>query len=141
MICRIWLLSVFYHISTYFLFFEHYFQYNIYAIILIFLYRTTGPFTLFILCYLQYICHFQVRYNRDYSRFSFDSISYSANITGKHCVFLINIHICKGTTLIFVLMWFGLLHWYNIQDKTGRLFLIVLHFVDRFVWDRSVFTQ
>ena len=36
-------------------FFKHYFHYNIYAIILIYLHRTTGPFTLSILCYSQYI--------------------------------------------------------------------------------------
>ena len=55
---------------------------------------------------------------------SFDSIAYSTNNRGKHCVFVIYIHTCKCTTLIFILMRFGLLHWYNIQDNTGWLFFI-----------------
>ena len=39
----IWILSVLYHILTYFLYFENYFHYNIYAIILIILQYNTGP--------------------------------------------------------------------------------------------------
>ena len=52
----------------------------------------------------------------------FDSIAYYASNTGKDCVFVINIHTCKCNTLIFVLIWFGLSHWYNIQNNTGWLF-------------------
>ena len=70
------------------------------------------------------ICRSQDWENRNYSRFSLDYIAYSSNNMGKHCVFLINIHRCKCTTLIFVIMWFGLSHWYTIQDNTGWLFLI-----------------
>ena len=54
---------------------------------------------------------------------TFDSITYSTNNTGEHCVFMINIHTCKCTTWIFILMRFGLSNWYNIQDITGWLFL------------------
>ena len=34
-----------------------------------------------------------------------------------------------------------LLHRYNIQDNTGWIFLLVLHFVKRFVWYHSVLSQ
>ena len=54
----------------------------------------------------------------------FYSIAYPPNNTGKHFVFVINIHTCKCNTSIFVITRFGLLHWYNIQDNTGWLFLI-----------------
>ena len=43
MIHRIWILSVLYRIPTYLLFFEHYYHYNIYAIILISLHLTSEP--------------------------------------------------------------------------------------------------
>ena len=72
---------------------------------------------------------------------SFDYITYSDNNIGKHCVLLICVHKGKCTTFIFILMWFGLSHLCGIQYNTGWLFVIVLHFVKRFVWDRSVLTQ
>ena len=71
----------------------------------------------------------------------FDYIAYSANNTCKRCVFVIYIHTRKCTTLIFILMWFGLSNGYNIQDNTGWLFLMVLHLVKMFVWNRLVLTQ
>ena len=48
--------------------------------------------------------------NFDYSRLSFDYIACSANNTGEHCVFVIYIHKGKCTTLIFILLLFGLSH-------------------------------
>ena len=93
------------------------------------------------ICYLQYICPSQDRQNRDYSRLSFDYIAYSAKNMGKRCVFVIYIHEGNCTTFIFILLWFGLSHWYNIQEITGWPFVIVLQSVKRFVWDHSVLTQ
>ena len=79
--------------------------------------------------------------NCDYSRLSFDYIAYSANNTGKCCVFVIYRHKGKCNSLIFILLIFFLSHWKHIQDKIRWLFIIVLHFVKSFVWYRSVFNQ
>ena len=54
---------------------------------------------------------------------------------------MIYIHKGKFNTLIFMLLWFGLSHWYNIQDNTCWLSLIVLNFVKSFVWYCSFLTQ
>ena len=97
--------------------------------------------TLSIIFYLQYICRSQDQQNREYSRLSLDYIAYSANNTAVCCAFVIYIHKGKCNTFIFILLWFGLSHRYNIQYNTGWLFLIVLHFVKRFVRDRSFLTQ
>ena len=43
--------------------------------------------------------------------------------------------------MIFLLIRFGLSHCYDIQDNTVFLINRVVHIVDRFVWDSSVFTQ
>ena len=87
------------------------------------LHRTAGTFTLFICCYLKYICCLQYRYYRDYLRFLFDYIVYSANSTGGHCAFMINIHTCKFTILILGLLWFDLSHLYTIQNNKEWPFL------------------
>ena len=71
----------------------------------------------------------------------FDYIAYSASNTGERCVFVIYIHKGRCTTLIFILLQFDLFHWYNIQDSTGWMFGIFLHFVKMIVWDCSVLTQ
>ena len=86
---------------------------------------TPYNWTLHVVYYLLFAIHllFSDRENRDYSRFLFDYIAYLANNKGKHCIFVINIHTCKCTTLIFILTRFGLSHWYNIQDNKGWLFL------------------
>ena len=60
---------------------------------------------------------------------------------GKRCAIVIYLHKGKCTTLIFILLGFGLSHWYDIHANTGWQFLIVLHFVKRFEWNRSVLTQ
>ena len=62
MIHRIWILSVSYHISIYFLFFKHYFHYNIYVNILISLHRTDGSSHCIYFKYLQYTCSSNDRY-------------------------------------------------------------------------------
>ena len=79
--------------------------------------------------------------NRDYSRFSFDYITYSANNTGEGCIFVIYQHKGKCNSLIFILLLFCLSHRKHIQDKKRWFFIIVLHFVKSFVWYRSDFTQ
>ena len=58
MIHKIWILSVLYRISTYFLFFENYYHYNIYAIILISLHRNAGTSRcpLFIILNTFFVC-------------------------------------------------------------------------------------
>ena len=66
-----------------FSFFGHYYYYTIYAIVIISLHRTAGTFTLSLSCHSQYNFHFQYSYNRDYSRSSFDYITYFFNNTGR----------------------------------------------------------
>ena len=141
MIHSIWKLSVLYHISTFFLFFEHCYHYTINAIILISLHRIAGPFTLSLSFYSQYNWHSRYSSNRDYLCSLFDSIAYFAKNAGNHCVFVIAIHTCKCTILILGLLWFGLSHQYTIQNNTGWLLATFLHLVDRLVQYRSYFTQ
>ena len=109
-------------------FFEHYYSCTIYAIILIILHRTAEYFTLYFSCYSQCNCNSQYRYNYGYLGLSFDSITYFFKNTGEHCVFVINIHTCKCTLLLWEPPQFYLLRLYNIQNNIGWLFLIVLHF-------------
>ena len=135
------MLSVLYHILSYFLFFGHYYHYTIYAIILIRLHRTYGPFALSLCCYSQCNFHFKYSYNRDCLCLSFNSIAYFANNTGKHRVFVIAIHTCKCTILILGLLRFGLSRRYTIQNNKWWLLFIVLHLVDRLVWYCSDFTH
>ena len=108
-------------------------------------FNKTAPYrwtlTLYILCCSQCIFCPQDRLKCDYSRLSIDFIAYSANNTGKRCVFVMYIHKGKCTTLIFIILWFGLSHQYYIQDNTWWLFFIVLHIVKRFVWDSTPTTQ
>ena len=84
MIHIIWILSVLYHVLKYFLFKKHYFHYTIYAIILIVLHRTAGPFTLYFSFHSQYNFHWQYIYNRDYLRPLFDYITYFSNNSGQN---------------------------------------------------------
>ena len=97
--------------------------------------------TLPILCYFWYIWRSQDQSNRNYSRLLCDYITYSANNTGKRCIFVIYIYKGKCDTLIVILLRFGLSHRYNIQYNIEWLFLIVLNVVKSFLWDRSVLTQ
>ena len=97
----------------------------------------TVPMEPHALYYLLFTIHllFTRLVNCDYSRLLFDYIAYSAKNMGKHCAFVIYIYKVNCTTFIFMLLRFGLLNRYNIQDITGRLFFIDLHVVKRFVWD------
>ena len=54
---------------------ERNYNYTIYAIILLRLNPTAGPFTLSFICYLQYNFNSQYRYNPDYLKLLFDSIA------------------------------------------------------------------
>ena len=137
MIHIIWILFVIYRILTYLLFFENYFHYNIYDIILIRLHHTAGaprcPFLIFTihLSFLRPI-------NRDYSRLSFDYITYYANNTGKSCVLMIYRHKGKWNSLILILLLFFLSNRKHVQDTTRWLFITALHLVKSFVWFWSV---
>ena len=86
------IISIISYFDIYILFFGHSYHCTIYAIILISLHRTAGPFTLSFSCYPQYDFHSQYSYNGDYFCSLFDSIAYFANSTGEHLVFLIAIH-------------------------------------------------
>ena len=140
MIHCIWILSVLYHISTYFLFFEHYFHYNIYDIILISLHRTAGPSR----------CLFFDIYN-----------TFVVLMTNKPRIFMVVIWLYRilrqqyGQTLCLLDLhtqrWVQFIdihtiaiflsRWKYIQYITGWLFIIVLHFLKSYVWYLSVFNQ
>ena len=93
-------------------FFLYYYHYTIYDIILISIHHTVGPFMLYFSCHSQYNCCSKYSYNCGYLSFSFNSITYFANNTGKHRVFVIYIHTCKFTILILRILRFGLSHRY-----------------------------
>ena len=122
MMHRIWILSVLYCIPTYFLFFRALLplQHICYYFNQLTPYLWTLTFS--IVCYLQDICCSQDRWNCDHSRLSFDYILYSSKNMVRCCVFVVYIHKGKCTTLILILLRFGLLHRYNIQANTGWLF-------------------
>ena len=119
------MLSILYHVLTYFTFIEKYYRCTIYAIILIGVHCTAEPLTLFLRCHLQY------SYQRDYFHSSIDYISYLPTLRGKNCVFGITIQNCKGATLKLGLIQFDLSHRYlyallislsvkyTIQNNTG----------------------
>ena len=69
--------------------------------------------------------------NRNYSRLSFDYITYSTNNTGECCTLVIYRHKGKCNILIFILLLFCLSHWKHIQYITRWLFIIFLHFVKK----------
>ena len=79
--------------------------------------------------------------NRDYSRLSFNYITYSADNTGKRCVFVVYLQKGKCYSLIFILLIFCLSHQNNIQNITRWLFIIAVHFLKRSLWYWSVFIQ
>ena len=117
-------------------------HYKIYASILISVHRTAGPS-----CCLFFVISniFVVRKTSKTANIhgccliiSHTPPTIQANIASSWLTYK---KVGKCTTLIFILIWFGLLHRYNIQDNTGWLFVIVLHVVKRFVWYCSVFTQ
>ena len=140
MIHSIWTLSVLYHISTYFPLFWSLFplQHTCNCLNKPTSYRWT--FTLSIHWYLQYI-FFLWTINRNYSLLLFYYTAYSANNTGKHCVFVIYRHKGRWSSLIFIILLFCLSCQKHIQDITSGLFIIGIHFVESLVWYRSVFNQ
>ena len=97
-------------------FFDHYFHYNIYAIILISLQRTAGtPRFLFFDTYNKFVV-----LTTDKPRLFtvvFNYIAYFTNNTGKCCVFVIYRHKGKCNSWIFIQLLFCLSHQKTIQDK------------------------
>ena len=145
MIQSIWILSVLYRISKYFLFFENYFHYKIYAIILISLQRIAGPSRCLLFVYFIIHLSFLGPINRDYSWLLFDYIPYSTNNAGRCCVVVIYRHKCKCGALIIILhllflsLWVTMypnvvycLHIYNaffvLKTDKPRLFTVVILF-------------
>ena len=125
---------------TYFLFFEHYYHYNIYAIISISLYRTDGTSC----CLLFFI----------FNTFVIRKTGKTATIHGCRLIILhtlptipANVASWLSTyTKVYSLNWYscycGLVYRIIIILITIQGdFLIVLHLVKRFVWYLSIFTK
>ena len=71
--------------------------------------------TLSILYYFQYIFFRKTVKTATIHGRCLIYFAYSANNTSKRCVFVIYRHKGKCTSLILILLWFGLSHRYNIQ--------------------------
>ena len=105
-IYSIWILSVLYHVLTYFSSSGQYYHYTIYAIILIGVHHTAEPSTLSNCCHPQYI------YQVDYFCLLIYYIAYLPTLRGKYCVFIINIQKCMCTISKLGILWFDLSHQY-----------------------------
>ena len=153
MIHSIWILSVSYHILTYFLFFESYYHYTTYAIILIIHTVRLNPSR----------CPSVVIRNTIFIRNTVITVTIHIccsilfhtlpSIRGQHSVLVIAIHTCKCALLILGPLHFGILHRYIYShylfsfckicysEKYRRLLVIVLQLVDRLVRYCSDITQ
>ena len=108
-------------------FYEHYFHYKIYAIILISLHCTSGPSRCLLFIYLQYICRSYKPINRNYSRLVFDYIAYSAKNTGRRFIVVIYRHKGERDALIIILLLFFYCVEYRCTLMLSIVYIFTMH--------------